>query len=516
MSICRFLVLSYVPEERDELRRLLLSIEGEERYVDCITPEARKIRKYGKKAGMPQAVLFMDMGSKLRSLFGRKTRVFEKTFYETMEEYAYRVLDAMEICYVKPDEEKLEHLQRIYNNGIDETQNLTEAEIRENLLAMAQKEYRFSHRDAVNVASELYSNNRGYGVLLDRLMKDPSITEVMINGDGSVYTEKNGSKSRIDAGLSDEEINQIAEKFVDYGKARLDEVSPISDIILPDRSRVCIVKSGLSSTGTCITIRKFPEHSYSLEELVSFGSLSEEAAEYLRALVRSRYNIVIAGGTDSGKTTLLNSLIASIPEDQRIITAEDTREIRIPAHYNALHLVTRKANSEGVGEINLRKVIMTTLRMCPDRLIVGEVRGAETFDMIEAMNTGHAGSMTTVHANSCRDAIPRLENMILSERSMDMRAVRGNISQAIDIIVHATHLPNGARVVTEIAEVGRMDDQARVEIRPLYQRDAESGELRRCSGNRLERTDKVLQYGDPQARELLIPARQLQRRRKSA
>ena len=444
---------------------------------------------------IPTMVVLVRPNKEIREFVGKKYPLIERRDYETAEEFASHVAAEIGIGREKASEADLIHLQEMYRAHSAEYAGLSDSEIMERIHEMISKTYHFSERDAERVANILFSENRGYGYAVDKLMQDPYCTEIMINPDGTIWKEVNGILEKEEgAPMSPSDIDRLAGKFADEGKVRFDETAPILDVTLRDGSRVNAVKSGISVIGPCITIRKFSREVYSLEDLIRFETLSEQAANFLKGIVRCRYTVVVSGGTDSGKTTLLNALLQVVPDKERIITAEDTKELRIPTDRNHTQMLTRRANSEGRGAVSMRELIKTALRMRPDRLIVGEVRGGEAFDMIEAMNTGHAGSMTSVHANSCRQTISRLENLILADHGLDVRAVRSNISQAIDIIVYMTHRSDGRRVVSEIIEVGEMDDELHVSLNVLFQRDFSTGELK-WTGNLLQHTEKIDQYG---------------------
>ncbi len=291
------------------------------------------------------------------------------------------------------------------------------------------------------------------------LLSDPSVSEIMVNGNCSIYVEREGKLALQDSMfLSEESLRATIDRMVSKVNRRLDESSPYVDARLPDGSRINAIIPPVSLTGACLTIRKFRRDAFSLEELVRIGSLTRESSDYLRDAVRQRRNIVISGGTGSGKTTLLNALSLHIPEEERIVTIEDAAEIRLQNRH-VIRLEARPPNIEGGGAVTIRDLVRNSLRMRPDRIIVGECRGAEALDMLQAMNTGHDGSITTGHANTPRDMLRRLETMVLfSGVEIPIRAIREQIASAIDLIVHTGRIAGGKRAVTSITEVTGMNE----------------------------------------------------------
>jgi pilus assembly protein CpaF len=295
---------------------------------------------------------------------------------------------------------------------------------------------------------------------LEKYMSDPEITEVMINAFDEIYIEKNGKVKRADAKFaSSTNLTSIIERIVSPIGRRVDESSPIVDARLPDGSRVHIVIPPLSLKGPTITIRKFRDDAIAVDDLVSFGSLSYEMSDFLKSCVERRVGILISGGTGTGKTTFLNVLSSFISEDERIVTIEDSAELKL-VQPHVVRLESRPSNIEGRGEVTIRDLVKASLRMRPDRIIVGEVRGAEALDMLQAMNTGHDGSITTVHANSARDSVARLETLILfAGFDLPVGAVRKQISSAINIIIHLKRFVDGSRKVVTISEITGMEGQ---------------------------------------------------------
>ncbi len=314
-----------------------------------------------------------------------------------------------------------------------------------------------SSADRRALLNEIASDVLGYGPI-DPLLHDPEITEVMANGPYDVYYERNGKIIKSDVHFVDEvHLRRIIDKIVGQIGRRVDEATPMVDARLPDGSRVNAIIHPLALGGPYLTIRKFAVDPYQESDLIAFGTLTQRVADFLRACVRGRLNILISGGTGSGKTTTLNVVSSYIPSDERIVTVEDAAELQLHQDH-VLTLESRPANIEGKGQVTIRDLVRNTLRMRPDRIVVGEVRGAEALDMLQAMNTGHDGSLTTVHSNSPRDTISRVETMVLMAGfDLPVRAIREQISSAVDLIVHVARLRDGTRRVTHVTEVEGME-----------------------------------------------------------
>jgi pilus assembly protein CpaF len=319
------------------------------------------------------------------------------------------------------------------------------------------EEQGLSRDDRERLASEIADDALGHGPL-ERLLADDSISEIMVNGPYDIWIERQGRLFDTKVRFDDEShMRRIINKIVAEVGRRVDESSPMVDARLPDGSRVNIIIPPLSLSGPLITIRKFSKKRLTLDELIKIGTLSEESVEFLQRCVLAELNILISGGTGAGKTTLLNALSAAIPDEHRIITIEDAAELQLNQRH-VLRLESRPKNIEGEGEVPIRELVRNSLRMRPDRIVVGEVRGAEALDMLQAMNTGHDGSLSTVHANSARDGLARVETMVLMAGfDLPMRAIRQQISSAIDLVVHLERLEDGTRRVTAITEVQRME-----------------------------------------------------------
>jgi pilus assembly protein CpaF len=311
--------------------------------------------------------------------------------------------------------------------------------------------------DRERLEREIADDILGYGPL-EPLLADETISEIMVNGSFDIWVERDGLLSLAEDRFNDEShLRRIINKMVGQVGRRIDEGSPMVDARLPDGSRVNVLIPPLSLSGSLVTIRKFHQKRYGAEDLVRIATLSPAALDFLERCVQAQLNILISGGTGSGKTTLLNALSVAISDEERIITIEDAAELQLTQRHS-LRLESRPANIEGEGEITIRDLVRNSLRMRPDRIIVGEVRAAETLDMLQAMNTGHDGSLSTVHANSPRDALARLETMILMAGvDLPVRAIRQQVASALDLIVHLERLDDGSRKVTQITEVVRME-----------------------------------------------------------
>lgn len=320
---------------------------------------------------------------------------------------------------------------------------------------------------------EIYHAIRELGILQD-LIDDPDITEIMVNGTSPIFVEKKGRIKQLTIGFhSEEKLNHIIQQIVAQCNRTVSEASPIVDARLKDGSRVSAVLAPVALNGPILTIRRFPKEAITMDQLTAMESLSEEAAGFLKRLVRAGYNILVSGGTGSGKTTFLNALSGYIPESERVITIEDSAELQLQNLPNLVQLETRNANVEGCREITIRDLIKASLRLRPDRLIVGEVRGKEAVDMLQSVNVGHFG-MTTVHANSVRDVVSRLETMVLMGMELPLSAIRKQIVSGFDLMIHLGRLRDGSRRVLEIAEPLSVED-GEVKVQTLY-RFCETGE----------------------------------------
>ena len=349
-----------------------------------------------------------------------------------------------------------------------------------------------SIEDKAFLIDQIFSSIRGFG-LLDTIINDDTVTEVMINGPEEIFIEKSGKlielKERFE---SEEKLQDVIQRVVALAGREVNQANPIVDTRLPDGSRVNVVLPPISLKGPIVTIRKFSKEPMTVEKLIQYGSITPEIAEILKLLVRAKYNIFICGGTGSGKTTFLNAISNFIPSDERVITIEDSAELQIANVDNLVSLETRNANTAGVGAISIRDLIKSALRMRPDRIVVGEVRGAEALDMLQAMNTGHDGSLSTGHANSTRDMLSRLETMVLTgAEGLPLDAVRQQIASAVDIIVHLSRLRDRSRKTMEITEVAGYEKGA-IQLNTLYRfEEDEASTIDKVSGA-LKRTDRPL------------------------
>ena len=325
-----------------------------------------------------------------------------------------------------------------------------------------------SRDDRQRLAAEIADDIFGYGPL-ERLLADPSVSEIMVNGPKDIWIERAGRLSQTSLTFTDaSHLRRIITKMVGQIGRRIDESSPLVDARLPDGSRLNAIIPPLSLSGPLLTIRKFAQNRFALSELIEIGTLSKEAAEFLQNCIRAQLNMLVSGGTGSGKTTFLNALPASIPDSDRIVTIEDAAELQLDQRH-VLRLESRPKNIEGEGEITIRDLVRNALRMRPDRIIVGEVRGAEALDMLQAMNTGHEGSLSTVHANSPRDALNRVETMVLmAGYELPLRAIRSHVSSALELVIQLDRLDDGSRRVVEISEVQRMEGEV-ITLQKLFE-----------------------------------------------
>lgn len=325
--------------------------------------------------------------------------------------------------------------------------------------------------------------------LLQPYADDPEVNEIMVNGPDSIFIERCGNIEKVDQRFeSAEELEEVIHRLAGKVHREFNDLNPILDARMEDGSRVHAVSRNVAIDGPILSIRRFPKQCISMKELLEWGTLTPEAAELLEKLVTGGSNIFISGGTSSGKTTLLNVLSGFIPCDERIVVIEDSAELQIQSVENIVRMECRNANVQGKGEVTIRQLIRASLRMRPDRIIVGEVRGEEVMDMLQAMNTGHDGSLSTGHGNSPLGMLSRLEAMYLTAASLPIDAVRGQIAEAIDIIVHLGRMPDKSRKVLEIVEVEGFD-QGRYIINPLFYYDRAKGLI--PTGNRLKNTTKA-------------------------
>lgn len=376
-------------------------------------------------------------------------------------------------------------------NKFDLTRNLSDEEIYsfiDNEIIETSRQQFISLTDKERLRYILFNSIRGYDVLQE-LLDDQNITEIMINGPDDIFIERNGLLEKSEIHFSSpEKLQDIIQQIVSEANRRVNEASPIADARLYDGSRVNIVLNPVALNGPAVTIRKFPDTPLSMNDLIQFGTLTHETADFLHLLVLSGYNIFVCGGTGSGKTTFLNVLSDFIPFSERVITIEDSAELQLHIP-NIVKLEARQANTDGKNEITIRDLIRSSLRMRPNRIIVGEIRGAEALDMLTAFNTGHDGSMSTGHGNSPRDMLRRIETMVLMGVDMPVSSIKGQIASAIDIIVFLGRMRDHSRRVLEITEIADFTDNEII-LNPLYI-FKESGSTQKVTGS-LQKTGNSL------------------------
>jgi len=351
-------------------------------------------------------------------------------------------------------------------------QRVSEADLRKQVeeqlhKALAQERLALTSQERQAVVQSVFDDVLGYGPI-DVLLRDPNINEIMVNDPENIFVERNGKIVQSDVDFVDENhVRRIIDKIVSQVGRRVDEATPMVDARLPDGSRVNVIVHPLAIGGPFMTIRRFAADPYQVHDLVTFGTITEQIANFIDACVRGRLNVVVSGGTGTGKTTMLNVLSSFIPPDERIITIEDAKELQLQQPH-VLCCEARPSNIEGKGEVTIRDLVRNSLRMRPDRIVVGEVRGAEAIDMLQAMNTGHDGSITTVHSNSPRDTLSRVETMsLMAGMDLPVRVIREQMASALDLIVHLTRLRDGTRRVTHVSEVMGMEGDVIV-LQDLY------------------------------------------------
>ena len=378
-----------------------------------------------------------------------------------------------------------------YNLNTMNDEQLEQA-IEELLAAWLQGEY-VSIAERVDISERVFSSIRGLG-LLDTIIKDEQVTEVMINGPEDIFIEKAGKLYRLQQRFeSERQLEDIIQKIVGQAGREVNQANPIVDPRLPDGSRVNVVLPPISMKGATVTIRKFSKTPMTIEQLLKYGSITPEVAHVLELLVKAKYNIFISGGTGSGKTTFLNALSNFIPKDERVITIEDSAELQIAGVENLVSMETRNANASGSGAITIRDLIKSSLRMRPERIVVGEVRGGEALDMLQAMNTGHDGSLSTGHANSTADMLSRLETMVLQGADgLPLEAIRQQIASAVDVIIHLSRLRDKSRKTMEISEITGYKD-GKIQVNRIYEFvEDENSTVEKVSG-KLTRTENPFQ-----------------------
>ncbi len=394
-------------------------------------------------------------------------------------------------------EREIEIVNELKNYIVDNfpLSTMSDEELEERVEELVQKrtssEY-CSIEQVLSIITQVFSSIRGFG-LLDTIIKDDTITEVMINGPENIFIEQNGQLFKLDKQFeSQRRLEDIIQRIVGLAGREVNQANPICDTRLPDGSRVNVVLPPIALCGPTITIRKFSKTPMTIEKLIQYGSITREIADQLEKLVKAKYNIFISGGTGSGKTTFLNALSNYIPKEERVITIEDSAELQITGIDNLVNMETRNANAAGVGQITIRDLIKSSLRMRPERIVVGEVRGGEALDMLQAMNTGHDGSLSTGHANSVKDMLSRLETMVLQGADgLPLEAIRQQIASAVDIIIHLSRLRDHSRKTMEICEIVGYED-GKIILNPLYVfEEDENSTLTKVSGS-LKRTENPM------------------------
>ena len=393
--------------------------------------------------------------------------------------------------------------------GSQYKRTVIEKEIHESLVQVLEKEKKhLSYLDKQKIIKSVSDEIIGYGPITS-LINDPTVTEVMVNSWDDVYVEREGKIVKTDVVFrNDNHVLHVIDKIITPLQRRLDEGSPMVDARLPDGSRVNAIIPPLAIRGPTLTIRKFAVEPYVLEDLISFGTITQEIAWFIKACVRARCNILVSGGTGSGKTTTLNVLSSFIPNNERIVTIEDAAELQLKQEH-VIPLESRPVNSEGKGEVNIRELVINSLRMRPDRIVVGEVRGGEALDMLQAMNTGHDGSISTLHANSPRDALSRLETMVMMAGiDIPLRAIREHISSAIQLVVQQSRFPDGTRKITKVSEVVGMEGDM-ITLQDLFVFEQEGFNIKGDIGGKHVATgvvpsfiDKFAMYGEKVSRNM--------------
>ena len=388
---------------------------------------------------------------------------------------------------------EIEQLRGLVIERVDMSREPDDSELHEIIDSVIEKnqDYRYmSIKKRQIIHKKIYSSIRGLGII-EELLEEPDITEIMINGPNNIFVEKKGRINKIDERFeSENRLNDIIQQIVAKTNRRVNESNPIVDTRLEDGSRVNVILPPIALEGPIVTIRKFSKRGITIDDMISWGTISKEAADFLKMAVMAGYNIFVSGGTGSGKTTFLNVLSNFIPKDERIVTIEDSAELKLDSVDNIVRMETRQANSQGENVISIRDLIKASLRARPDRIIVGEVRGGETLDMLQAMNTGHDGSMSTGHGNSPSDMMTRLETMVLMGVDLPLEAIRRQIASGVDILVHLGRMRDKSRKLLEVTEVCGFEN-GEIQIRPLYQWQEGKGLVKTASLLNVEKLERA-------------------------
>lgn len=421
----------------------------------------------------------------------------ERKKMESMEKYS----EAYEQKFPYSEEEIKQYMMDVRLQITDSEGTLDDQEALkkiENYVFSCPKAETCSHRHNIRLIERLFYSLRKEMDILQPYIEDKSISEIMVNGKDHVFAERNGKLERLPVAFdSTEDLEELIRRIAARVHREINELNPIVDARLSDGSRVNAVYKNIALNGPILTIRKFPEKIMSMEDLVEKETITKEAAAYLKVLVKAGYNCFICGGTSSGKTTMLNVLAQFVPSGERVVVIEDSAELQIRQVENIVRLECRNANVQGKGEVDMAQLVKASLRMRPDRILIGEVRGKEVMDMIQALNTGHSGSLSTGHANSIEGMLKRLEAMFLQAVEVPVDAIRNQITEAIDIMIHVSRMQDGSRKVMEIAELSGLEDGV-ITTNPLFQyRTEEDGitGILRGTGNTLQHQEKLMISG---------------------
>ncbi len=415
----------------------------------------------------------MNIADLLRTS-GRNPDAEKPINLEPSEDTSPRHDDPLHKLRVKAQEALFERLgARLFDPNLGEDQ-LRAYAVKELDQILASEADQLSPDERHELVESIGADIMGLGPI-ESLLADPTVTEIMVNADDAIFVERNGKLYLTEARfMTVPHLRQVIEKIVSAIGRRIDESSPMVDARLPDGSRVNAVIPPLAVDGPMLTIRKFAKTAFTTSDLIEFGTFNRQCADFLDACVQGKRNILISGGTGTGKTTLLNIVSSYIPTDERIVTIEDAVELQLHQRH-VIRLEARPPNVEGQGQISIRELVRNSLRMRPDRIIVGEVRGGEALDMLQAMNTGHEGSLSTLHANTPRDALSRLETMVLmAGLELPIRAIREQIASALDVVIHLSRLRDGTRRITQVSEVNGMEGET-ITLSTLYEFDYEAG-----------------------------------------